>query len=541
MSAKAATVRAGVNRVGKFNKIWLVPVVAFVIGVWMVWAQWASKGPVIEISFTTGDGVEATKTKVKRKNVEIGEVLGLALSDDAESVIVQVQVHKENADLLREDSEFWIVRPRIGPGGVSGLGTLLSGAYIEMSPGSSEETARSFEGLERPPATPQGTPGLRVTLDSDSNRALNIGAPVLFEGRPVGTIDYVHFNTSERRTYYDAFIEAPYDRLITTNTQFWFSSGVSVDLSADGIRVEFGNLESIIEGGVSFGVPQGRPLGDVITERAFFTIRLRESDINERLNEHKIEYVLLFDDSIRGLRPGAPVEYRGVKVGRVTRTDIDYDEPVILLEPNARIPVLVEIVPARLGYEDTAADAAMVQATLDELLLNGLYGSLETGNLLTGQKFIELNYSKSGPVELESFAGRKVIPSTGNAVDRVLASVASAADALAKLPLDDVVASATRALEQTADTLAGLDEILESEAAKQVFAKLNVTLEDLQQLAEDYSEGSRANEELQRSLKALERSLVELEPVLRQLRQKPNSLVFGGSSEPDQEPRGADE
>ena len=162
----------------------------------------------------------------------------------------------------------------------------------------------------------------------------------------------------------------------------------------------------------------------------------------------------------------------------------------------------------------------MVEATLDTLLMNGLYGSLETGSLVTGQKFIELNYSESGPVELEQFAGRVVIPSTGNQVDRLLASMAQAADALAELPLDDVVQSASQALEQMADTLADLDEILESEAAKQVFAKLNVTLEDLQQLAADYSEGSRANEELQRSLKALERSLVELEPVLRQLKQK---------------------
>ena len=536
MSPQPATVKAGVGRIGRFHSIWLVPIIAFTIGVWMVYAHWASQGPLIEIGFHSAEGIEAGKTKVRRKNVEIGEVLAMRLNDDAEEVLLSVRVHKENADLLREDSKFWVVRPRIGPGGVTGLGTLLSGAYIEMSPGTAEETAREFRGLERPPATPIGTPGIRVTLDSDSNKALNIGTPVLFSGRPVGTIDYVHFNTAERRTYYDAFIGEPYDRLITTNTQFWFSSGVSVELSADGIRVDVANLQALVDGGVSFGVPQGQPLGERITERAFFTIHPRESAINDRHYEHSLEYVLLLDDSVRGLTPGAPVEYRGVKVGRVLRTDIEYDEPVNLLEPNSRIPVMIEIVPARFGFADTERDTEAVATRIDELAKNGLYGALETGNLLTGQKYIELQYLDHIPAASETFAGRTVIPSVSSQVGRLLESVAKAADALSELPLDEVVVSAGKALEQTADTLAELDTILETEAAKQVFEKLNVTLEQMQQLAMDYSEGSNANRELQRSLRAIERTLVELEPVLRQLRRKPNSLVFGADGLPDPEP-----
>ena len=541
MSPEAATVKAGVSRIGRFHSIWLLPIVAFVIGAWMLYAQWAAKGPLIEISFASAEGIEAGKTKVKSKSVEVGEVLTMRLNEAAEEVLLSVRMHKENEHLLREDSKFWVVRPRIGPGGVSGLGTLLSGAYVEMSPGVSEEEARSFVGLERPPATPIGSPGIRVTLDSDSNRALNIGTPVLFEGRPVGTIDYVHFNTSERRTYYDAFIGEPYDRLITTNTQFWFSSGVSFEMSADGIRVDFANVQTILEGGVSFGVPPGQPLGERVTEREFFTIHPSEDSINQRHYEHSIEYVMLLNDSIRGLRPGAPVEYRGVKVGEVLRTDIDYDEPVILLEPESRIPVTIEIVPARLGYEDTIEDTRMVEARLDALVDSGLFGALETGSLLTGQKFIELRYMDREPAARETFAGRTVIPSGASQVGQLLESVASAADAIGELPLDEVAVSATEALEQTAETLAELDTILESEAARQVFEKLNVTLDDLQRLARDYSEGSNANRELQRSLQAFERALVELEPLLRQLRHKPNSLVFGADGSPDPKPEGADE
>ena len=324
----AESAEARIGHGPRFSSIWFVPIVAVLIGIWMVYAHWARQGPIIEIRFDSGEGIEAGKTKVKLKNVDIGEVLELNLTEDAERVVLAVRIQKQNADLLREDTKFWVVRPRVGRGGISGLDTLLSGSYIEMSPGTSEASARAFEGLETPPVTPIGTPGLHVTLNSDGNRALNEGDPILFHGMEVGTIEYVHFNSQERRTYYNAFIEAPYDRLITTNTQFWFSRGLSVELSPEGIRINVATLATFLRGGVSFDVPAGQPLGERITERAFFTIHRRESDIYEKHYEHALHYVVLFDDSIRGLRPGAPVEYRGVKVGQVLRTDVSDSENI---------------------------------------------------------------------------------------------------------------------------------------------------------------------------------------------------------------------
>ncbi len=541
MTADVATVKAGVNRKRRFHRIWVVPIATFVVGLWMVYAHWASQGPLIEVMFTTGEGIEAGQTKVKRKNVEVGEVLGLRLTDDAQSVVLSIRVHKEYADLLRQDAQFWVVRPRIGPGGVSGLSTLLSGAYVEMSHGVAEESAREFVGLERPPVTPIGTPGLHVTLSSDGSRPLVEGQPVLFHGTRVGRIEYVHFNTSERRTYYNAFIAAPHDRLITTNTRFWFVNGVSFDLSADGVRVEMASLETIVEGGVSFDVPPGQPLGDRITERAFFTIYPNKSAISETQFEHSLQYVLLFDDSIRGLRPGAPVEYRGVKVGEVLRTDIDYPQVDDLLAPNSRIPVLVEITPALLGYEDTAGDLQMAEARIDDLVENGLHGSLGNGNLLTGRKLVELEYVERRIAARQQFGDYTVIPSVSGRVGRLVESVAATAETLSTLPLDDMVTNASAALDQMAVTLAELDDILDDDASHQMLATLNATLISFQKLADDFSAGSESYEELRRSLQSLEITLKDLQPVLRQLRAKPNSLVFGADGRDDPEPRGANE
>jgi len=545
MNGEATEVEARVGGGLKFSTIWLVPVVALVIGLWMTYSHYASQGPIIEITFQSGEGIQAGSTKVRRKNVEIGEVLDLRLSEDAEKVVLSVRIFNHAEELLREDSQFWVVRPRIGAGGISGLSTLLSGAYIELSPGSEEDLADNFVGLDTPPVTPLGTPGLHVTLDSSGNQALREGEPILFHGMEVGTIEFVYFNNEKRRTYYNAFIAAPFDQLITENTRFWFSSGLSVDLSANGIRFDIASLPSVLAGGVAFDVPEGLPLGEQITERAYFTIYPRESASREFSYENALPFVILFDDSIRGLRVGAPVEYRGVKVGEVVRTDIDYGDIENLLEPDSKIPVMIDLVPARLGFEDDYSVLEDVDDRINELIDDGLTAGLAMGNLLTGQKYIELQYQGDGFGERQTFAGYTVIPSIDGQLDQLLANAGKAMMTISQLPLDQVVDSAQVALDEIAATLAEfrksaseLDEILADPASHELMGTLNATLMNFQQLAVDFSEGSATNIELQQSLQSLARTLNELEPVLRNIRRKPNSLIFGGSEDRDLEPKG---
>ena len=545
MNEEAKDVEARVGGGPRFSTIWLVPVVALVIGLWMTYSHYAGQGPIIEITFHSGEGIQAGTTKVRRKNVEIGEVLDLRLSEDAEKVVLSVRIYDHAKQLLREDSQFWVVRPRIGSGGISGLSTLLSGAYIELSPGSGESLADSFEGLETPPVTPLGTPGMHVTLDSAGNQPLREGDPILFHGNEVGRIEFVYFNNLKRRTYYNAFIAAPYDALVTENTRFWFNSGLSVELSADGIRVDVASLSTVLAGGVAFDVPEGLPLGEQITERAYFTIFSRESASRESEYENALSFVILFEDSIRGLRPGAPVEYRGVKVGEVVRTDIDYLEIENLLEPRSKIPVLIDLVPARLGFEDDYSVLEEVANRIDELIDDGLTAGLAIGNLLTGQKYIELQYHGDGFGGIQTFAGYTVIPAIDGQLDQLLSNASSVMMTINKLPLDQLVDSAHVALDEIAATLAefrksasALDAILADPASHELIGTLNATLTSFQQLAVDFSEGSATNIELQKSLQSLARALNELEPVLRNLRRRPNSLIFGGSEDRDLEPKG---
>jgi paraquat-inducible protein B len=539
--ARVAGAGGGLN----FSKVWLVPIVALVIGLWMTYSHYAGQGPIIELTFQSGEGIQAGTTKVRRKNVEIGEVLDLRLSEDADEVVLSVRIYDHARQLLREDSQFWVVRPRIGVGGISGLSTLLSGAYIEMSPGSEDVLADEFAGLETPPVTPLGTPGLHVTLDSAGAQALQEGDPILFQGIEVGRIESAEFDNQKRRSYYNAFIAAPYDEMVTENTRFWFNSGLSVELSADGIRFDIASPSTVLAGGVAFDVPEGLPLGERITERAYFTLYPNESASREFYYDNALSFVILFEDSIRGLRPGAPVEYRGVKVGEVVRTDIDYHDIDNLLEPDSRIPVLIDIVPARLGYEDDYAVLDDVDERVNELIDDGLTAGLAMGNLLTGQKYIELQYYGDGFGKSETFAGYTVIPSIDGQLDQLMTNASNAMQTINQLPLAELVDSAEIAMDEIAATLAefrksasDLDEILSDPAAHEMMGTLNAALTSFQQLASDFSEGSATNVELQKSLQSLARALNELEPVLRNIRRNPNSLIFGVSEEPDLEPKG---
>lgn len=509
---------AQIEHVHRWSPVWLVPLAAFGIAVWMVYQHYVGQGPLIEIRFENAEGIEPGKTRIRTKNVDVGEVLGMRLTENAASVLLSVRIHKENAHLLREDSSFWIVRPRVNALSVTGLGTLLSGAYIEMAPGITDEASRSFDGLDAPPSTPIGTPGLHIVLESSQGKRLHEGTPLMFGGMEAGKIEEVQFDPERRRTRYDAFIVQPYDRLITENTRFWFNSGVAVDVSADGARLEFGTLETIASGGISFGVPEGQEVGErVFEDNTTFEVYPHEGAIYERIYTESLEYILLADRSIRGLQPGAPVEYRGVKVGEVLRTDIDYiDEDILLLEPNARIPILFKIEPGRLGYADTPEEAEQATKRIATLIQRGLHGEVKITNYLTGTQIIDLQHRPRRPGRLTRFAGFPVVPATEGRVDQLLVLLERTVRKINDVPLEDVT-------EETLETL----------------EKAQETLEHYEKLASHYSAGSEPHRELVRSLSTLERTLAEITPLVRQLREQPNSVVVGPRGEPDAEPAGA--
>jgi paraquat-inducible protein B len=545
MQPKEEIASSETGKIKSISIIWLVPAIALLIGVWMLYIQVSHRGDLVTINFENGEGVDAGKTKIKVKNVQVGVVEKVELNDSLNGVVVSARIHNNDKQLLVEDSDFWVVRPKIGKGGITGLGTLVSGAYIELSPGVSSDKQYTFTGLENAPVTPAGTPGLHITLASSGERALQVGDVILFRGIKVGRIEYVHFNVEERTIYYDAFIESRYDELITFNTRFWEVNGFEVNVSADGIQVRSGTLETLISGGVTFDVPAGMPYGEVVTQREVFTIFPNKEAIGNDQQGKGLQYILLFKDSIRGLKAGAPVEFRGIKIGRVIRTDTVYPEVGHLLDPGSLIPVMISIEPTRIGYKDN--DAALKQANEDmlALLTKGLHSSLATGSLLTGSKYITLQYDAGRTNTLKYFSGYAVIPTVSNPFDQVVSRFSELINKINKLPLGKTLNTTDVTLQQLTVTLKDVGHVSQQLAAllkqssdENLVGHINAALINIKKLSADFSAGSATNDELRNTLSVMQDALTELKPLLIQLNQNPDSLIFGRQQTKDIEPKG---
>ncbi len=536
---------ADVSSSHRISKVWFIPIVAVLIGSWMVYHTWSNRGPEIQILFDTADGISIGTTKIKFRDVTVGKVTGLKLNSTFDGIEITARLNKGTDKLLKTDTAFWVVKPRIGKGGVSGLSTLLSGVYIKMSMGTEDDNRYDFIGLDSPPVTPFGTPGLRVTLDSDDQSRLDIGDPIIFRGIEVGRIEFQYFNIEERVVYYDAFIESPYDKIVTTNTRFWKMKGVEINLTSEGLKVHTGTLETLIGGGVTFGVPANQPKGQVISERAFFTIYDDQDEVLQKQFKNAQEFVMLFGQSIRGLRPGAPVEYKGVRIGTVLRTDIDYPEIENFLAQKTRIPVLVQIEPARLGMKDDKNKIKLVKQTIEKMIHDGLHGFIRSGSLITGSKYIEIDYVSGTTSSNQAFGNFEMIPTAASEIDGLLKKVDSILATIDHLSIDSLVDNASAAMFEMKKAMVNFDKassqvdsLLNTSESNELIANVNLTLRSFEKLAQDFSEGSTTHQELQNMILTMETMLKELTPVLSQLNHQPNSLIFSGKKSDELEPKG---
>ncbi|MFV1979388.1 MAG: intermembrane transport protein PqiB, partial [Myxococcota bacterium] len=360
---------AAVSQKRGINPIWFVPVIALLLGISMVVYTIQQEGPEITIRFVTAEGIVEGKTKLKLRDVDIGVVEDVHLTDDAENVVVVASLENEAESLLRSDTQFWVVRPRIGKTGVSGLSTLLSGGYIQLVPGRESTPERDFVGLEEPPVTPAGTPGMRIVLTAERAGSIGAGDPVLYKGYTVGQVEKETPKPEEQYIEYDVFIKAPYYEFLTVSHRFWDVSGITASAGPDGIDIKVESLETVLIGGVEVGLPEGITGSAPVEAGHRFQLYTSFSHVNQRPYRAHTYYVMEFAQSVRGLSPGAPVEYRGIRIGEVVRVMVS--ELSENTDGRGRdIPVFVfhDVVPetfeSQLRY---LSDNAFSTVTADEL------------------------------------------------------------------------------------------------------------------------------------------------------------------------------
>ncbi|MBA5689925.1 PqiB family protein [Rugamonas apoptosis] len=517
--------------------VWLVPAVAALIGLSMLVHAWLSAGAEITIACRTATGLEAGKTPVKYKGVTVGEVKSVALSDDGSHAIVIVALDKSATSLTRRDTRFWVVRPRVGTGGISGLDTLLSGAYIAADVGTAKVSAGAFTELETPPTVVAGTPGKSFTLHGEDLGSLDIGSSIYYRRIQVGRVASYKLDADGKSVNLQIFIDAPYDRFVTTDTRFWNASGVDVSLGADGLKLKTQSMATIVAGGIAFAAPD-RSQGSAAAEHAEFVLA-KDQETALAPPDGPGQYMQLrFAQSLRGLTVGAPVLFAGVTLGSVVSMNLDYDQD------NRRFPTMVGIVvyPQRLGpvldilkrERDRGGDSEQhVAQFLQKMVEHGLRAQACSGNLLTGQLYISLDVVPNAPkVAFDVNARPLAVPTIDGTFDRVQEQVASIVGKIDKLPLASIANHLDTALAGLGDTLRQVNGQVLPETtrtlvqAQQTFGAAQGMLADDAPLQQDLG---RTLQEVQHAARSL-RTLTEL------LGRHPQSLLRGV---PDDAPAGA--
>lgn len=480
--------------------IWLVPVIAVLIAAWMVYASVRDRGATIVVSFESAEGVEPGKTQVRYKDVAVGTVTGVRLSSDLARIEVSIQMNAGTETMLHESTAFWIVRPRIGAGGISGLSTVLSGSYIEIDPATKGPERRAFVGLEEPPLIRSTVPGTRYTLHAERLGGLSRGAPIYHRGIEVGQVLGYRLDSEQRRVIVPIFVQAPHDRLVTSSTRFWDASGVTIGTGGGGIEIQLASLQAVLLGGIEFDGGDAAGAAAAPAETSFPLYPDRASALQASLTR-KVPVLVEFTGRTRGLRPGAAVETRGLRIGTVTDVRLAWREQTA---NGLVIQARIEIEPERVTPIDADTGGASRQRSLEDLVAGGMRAQLKTASLLTGELYVDLDFHPEAPAaEMRTVRGLPLIPSVPTELETLSASLTGVLEQLAALPLGALVEElrdAVRAIgevgrgpeiRRSLDSLAAaLDSLRRVSAAAE--AQAPPVLRSLREAAEEARDGAAA-------------------------------------------------
>ncbi|MEM9742491.1 MAG: intermembrane transport protein PqiB [Pseudomonadota bacterium] len=528
----------------RWSPLWLLPIAALITGLWMAGQSYLQAGPTVTVTFDSAQGIEAGKTKVKLLSVDVGYVESIQLDDGGANVRVTLTLDRSVTSFLREDTQFWVVRARVGASGISGIGTLLSGGYIEFSPGEGSPGRRRFQGLEDPPLTAPGAAGLRVELVSD-RAALSVGDPVHYQGFRAGRVEAVRFDQERRLAVYQVFIDAPYDEQVVSSTRFWDTSGISLQASAAGFELNVGALESILLGGISFATPSELPPGRPIDSGYEFVLYGSYSDILKSPYRYGKHYVALFDQPLGGLVPGAPVTFRGIRIGSVERILLSEFTSLGVYQADQPIPVLMYLEPGRLEVPDSPESVEEMTDALEYSVSRGLRATLQVGNLLTGMQQIALDFYPNAPeASAGMFNDYQVLPTIETGVARIGQQVTSLMATLNELPLKRTVetaatalASANELLAKLSSSAASLDTLLADDQLQQLVPALVSSIEQLNRVMDGYAPDATVYQNLNGTLAQLNETVSNLNALTATLAEQPNALIFSAKQAVDPIPK----
>ena len=488
--------------------IWVVPALAIAVGAWLAFSDWLDRGATIIISFRTAEGLQAGKTKIKYKDIEVGTITKITLAPDVSGVIATAELVKGTESRVVEDTRFWVVRPRISGSTVSGLQTLLSGSYVAMDVGKSTQRARVFTGLEQPPAFTTDAPGRQVTLRADDIGSLDVGSPVYYRRLQVGQVASYQLERDGGAVRITLFIQAPYDRFVTVNSRFWHASGVDMALDAEGVRVRTESLVSLAIGGVAFATPLEEEDGAPPAADTVFTLHRSQALALRNPDRLADSYVLVFNQSVRGLQAGAPVDFRGIVVGEVAAIHTEYDPA----SDRISIPVEIKVYPERFTSRLRGPGKSRVPRNgqfISRLVDRGLRAQLRTGSLITGQLYVALDFFPDAPkAKMDLAHSPAELPTTPSTLEDLHATIVSLANKLERVPLEQMVSD----LSQTLNTVNALAKRLDGQVAPEAQALLAESRQTLSDMRKAMDGANKTMADASRTFAAAERTLAPDSP-----------------------------
>lgn len=509
--------------------VWIVPIVAVLVGISLVVHSVLQQGPTIILNFKTGSGLTANKTEVKYRNVVIGQVTEVALSDDQKSVNATVKLAKQADSFTRADSQFWVVRPRIGAGGVSGIDTLLSGDYIGADIGQSETRAKRFTGLENPPPITYGEPGKRFTLHTQNLGSLDIGSPVYYRKIEVGQVVAYKLDAEGKGVDIEVFVHAPNDAYVTENTRFWNASGIDLSVGANGFALKTESLSSMLVGGIAFLAPPYSPNDKPASEERTFELFDDQLAALAPPNGQGQYMSLRFDQALRGLKVGAPVEFLGVEFGKVVSINLDFDAK----KRSFPLNVGIVIYPQLLGQAHTKLLKTMNHDPNDEaagvrligsFIENGLRAQARSGNLLTGQLYIALDfYPKAEKVAFDPKARPVSIPTIPGNLEQLQEKLENIVNKINQLPIERIAGNLDSNLVELRKGLTQFN----AKTLPSVQNTLADVSKTLQSASSTLAEDSPQREQLTQTLDELGRMSRSLRELSDYLGRHPESLIRG--------------
>jgi paraquat-inducible protein B len=520
--------------------VWIIPIVAAIIGLSLAVKSFMERGEMITITFNSGEGMEAGKTKIKYKDVQIGEVKGLAISKDRSHVIVTAEIARDARGLLVKDTRFWVVRARISGGNVTGLGTLIGGSYIGVDAGTSKERRDHFAGLESPPAVSLNVPGRQFRLHAEDLGSVDTGAPIFFRRVQVGQVTSTELDQNGNGVTIKVFVRAPFDKYVKSNSIFWQASGVDVTLNPNGLKVNTESMVAILLGGISFYTPDSNndaPLAKPEKDFPLYGTRdeaMKHAEIGQ-------PFQLVFSESVRGLAIGAPVEIAGVTVGEVTKVDVTMNPQ----RSGYVVPVGIQFFPERLHALQNGGGSQNLRQMLDSMVAHGLRAEIKSGSLLTGQLYVSLDFApKAKPAHINWNSSPPTFPTVPGSMQELQKSLARIVKKIENLPLQELAGDARKTVKSLDETLRSADRLLKNvdaslipEAkgaltdARQSLDELRKTLGSAQKTMgganEVLSPEAPLQVDLRDTLREVSRAAQSLRMLGDYLEQHPESLIRG--------------